>query len=326
MKNGHGLSQTFMHALMNDLDPGINRFLEAVKKDATLCLEIRENYINIYYRGGSLVRINEKNGKFTAFFDRKYILTKDKTRVPESLSSQDPLNFEDVTTWIEAIPFLKQEMDWWFHLYPKTEREFQQLMVRENNFGGTAKSTDYFICDIEYANENGRFDLIAAHWRSSSIHRKDNKNVGLAFIEMKYMNKSMAHSAGICAHVRDMADYYRRNQDHFAKLKQEMKTVFNQKLELGLIDNQKTIESFNENIPDFILVFANHDPDSSILVHELNEIEAIPGTLPFKLKFAVSNFMGYGLYEQNIFGLKEFKEIFSEQIFAKRKNMVDLKE
>jgi hypothetical protein len=36
--------------------------------------------------------------------------------------------------------------------------------------------------------------------------------------------------------------------------------------------------------------------------------------------------MGYGLYEQNIFGLKEFKEIFSEQIFAKRKNMVDLKE
>ena len=82
MKNGHGLSQTFMHALMNDLDPGINRFLEVVKKDATLCLEIRENYINIYYRGGNLVRIKEKNGIFTAFFDWKYILAPDKTRVP----------------------------------------------------------------------------------------------------------------------------------------------------------------------------------------------------------------------------------------------------
>ena len=53
---------------MNDLDPGINRFLEVVKKDATLCLEIRENYINIYYRGGNLVRIQEKNGIFSAFF------------------------------------------------------------------------------------------------------------------------------------------------------------------------------------------------------------------------------------------------------------------
>lgn len=125
------------------------------------------------------------------FFDRKYILAKDRAQIVPSriFKLAGSFNPEDVTTWIEAIPFLKQEMDWWFHLYPKTEREFQQLMVRENNFGGTAKSTDYFICDIEYANENGRFDLIAAHWRSSSIHRKDNKNVGLAFIEMKYMEQ-----------------------------------------------------------------------------------------------------------------------------------------
>ena len=259
----------------------------------------------------------KKTEYFLRFFDWKYILAPDKTRVPATLGSQDPLSFDSVTTWIEAIPFLKQEMDWWFHLYPKTEREFQQLMVRENNFGGTAKGTDFFICDIEYANENGRFDLIAAHWPSSSVHRKNNQDVGLAFIEMKYMNKSMAHSSGICAHVRDMAEYYRRIQDHFAELKQEMMTVFNQKLELGLIDNQKKIESFNENIPDFILVFANHDPDSSILIHELKELEEIAASLPFKLKFAVSNFMGYGLYEQNLFGLEEFMTLFARQIYSK---------
>jgi hypothetical protein len=92
-------------------------------------------------------------------------------------------------------------------------------MVRENNFGGTAKGTDFFICDIEYANENGRFDLIAAHWPSSGASRKDNRNVGLAFIEMKYMNKAMAHTSGICAHVQDMAAFYVKNQDRFAELK-----------------------------------------------------------------------------------------------------------
>lgn len=197
-----------MLALMNDLNLGINRFLEAVKKDGTLCLEIRENYINIYYRGGNLIRLVEKNGKFHASFDRKYIMDPDQTRLPDVINKQNLGCFEDVTIWIKAIPFIKQEMDWWFSSKPKNEREFQQLMVRENNFGGTAKGTDFFICDIEYANENGRFDLIAAHWPASSAQRKDNKNVGLAFIEMKYMNKSMAHSAGICAHVRDMAAYY----------------------------------------------------------------------------------------------------------------------
>ena len=127
----------------------------------------------------------------------------------------------------------------------------------------------------------------------------------------------MAHVAGICAHVRDMAEYYRRNQDKFAALKKEMQTVFNQKLELGLIDNQKKIESFNYKTPDFILVFANHDPDSAILVHELKELEAIASDLPFNLKFAVSNFMWYGLYEQNLYRLQEFKTRFDRHIYSK---------
>lgn len=96
-----------------------------------------------------------------------------------------------------------------------------------------------------------------------------------------------------------------------------MRTVFNQKLELGLIDNQKKIESFNDKTPDFILAFANHDPDSAILFHEIKKLDEIAATLPFKLKFAVSNFMGYGLYEQNIYGLEEFKTRFDRQIYSK---------
>ncbi len=318
MKSGHGLSPTFMLALNAEFDLGMNRFLEAVKNDRTLCLEIREDYINIYYRGGNLIEIKEKKGRFIISFDRKYIQASDHSRVPTFVRKDAVLECtDDVTAWIGAIPFIKQEMDWWLSSHPKDEREFQQLMVRENNFGGTAKGTDFFICDIEYANKNGRFDLIAAHWPSSSFHRKDNKNVGLAFIELKYMNKSMAHLSGICAHVRDMAAYYNRNKDHFAELKHEMQTVFNQKLELGLIDNQKQIESFDDENPDFIFVIANHDPDSAILINELKDLEEIIPTLPFKLRFAVSNFMGYGLYEQNIYGFEEFKTRFYKQIYAK---------
>jgi len=318
MKKGRGLSRSFIDALKSDSCLGFGRLLHTVKQDDTLCLEIRENYINLYYRGGNLIKLAENRGRYSASFERKYILEGKSTRLPEQIKSQELLSFDDVTLWIDAIPFLKQEMDCWFHVHPKDEREFQQLLVRENNFSGTAKGTDYFICDIEYSDIHGRFDLIAAEWPSSGAQRKNNQNIGLAFVEMKYMDKSMTGSSGILGHLRRMEKYYQNINNDFTALKQEMQTVFNQKLELGLIGNQKPIESFDEKTPPYIWIIANHDPDSEILIRELNEIKRIVSDLPFPLKFAVSNFMGYGLYKQNIFGLEGFLSRYAEQIFTKQ--------
>ena len=54
------------------------------------------------------------------------------------------------------------------------------------------------------------------------------------------------------------------------------------------------------------MILANHDPASTILMHELMNVEAIANNLPFNLMFAVSNLMGYGLYEPNIYTLEMF--------------------
>ena len=113
--------------------------LSLTKLDFTLCLEIRDNYVNIYYRGGNIIKIKENRGLFKASFDKKY-LDKDLTKVPNlPVVLNSP---EDIEAWIDAIPFLKHEMDLWFGNHPKNEREFQQLMLRENNFGNSAKGTD----------------------------------------------------------------------------------------------------------------------------------------------------------------------------------------
>jgi hypothetical protein len=309
------LSPSFMAGLKSNTGLDLNRLLQTILADHTLCLEIRENYINIYYRGGNLIKLEEKNGKYTAFFDRNYLLEPNSARLPLQISVQKITNFDDLTPWVDSIPIMKYEMDKFFSQRPKDEREFQQVMVRENNFGRSAKGSDYFICDIEYASAVGRFDLIAAHWPSSGAERKVNTNVGLAIIEMKYGEQSMKGSAGIQAHIQDMMRYFGANEDNFAALKEEMRTIFNQKLELGLIDNQKPIKKFNNEQPDFILVLANHDPGSQILSQELKDIESI--NLPFKLKFAVSNFMGYGLYQQNIFDLRTFLLRYEKQIYSK---------
>ncbi|HZK54138.1 MAG TPA: hypothetical protein VFC84_08105, partial [Desulfosporosinus sp.] len=308
-----GISKLFIDALENDKGLGLDRILKLVKRDSTLCLEIRKDYINIYYRGGNLMKISEDRGRFAAHFDAKYITDNLLKKLPPSVLSTD----EDVTEWLVAIPLLKHEMDLWFGQNPKNEREFQQLMVRENNFKGAGKGTDYFICDIEYTFSMGRFDLIAAYWPSSGAERKNNINVGLAIIEMKYMDGALTAKAGIRKHIVDMKNYLDPVRKNLALLKDEMKRVFNQKQALKLIDNQKHIEKFNGLKPEYIFVFANHDPDSKILYNELQEVKAIANDLPFELKFATSNFMGYGLYTQNIYGLDDFMKCFCKQIYSK---------
>lgn len=301
-----GLSEKFITELQSGL---LQPVLNLVKNDSTLCLEIRENYINIYYRGGNILKITEKEDSFDAWFDRKYLDEKN-TKIPKlsaSLATSD-----DVRNWIEVVPFLKHEMDLWFGKHPKNEREFQQLMLRENNFGNTARHTDYFICDIEYTQPktDWRFDLVAVHWPSSSSARKNKKSLGLAFIEMKYLEGALSGKAGLKKHIKDMKEFLGK-QGNLSNIKEEMKIIFNQKMELGLIENQKRIESFSDSKPEYIFAFANHDPESRILKKEL---EGLPSCPEAELKFAVSNFMGYGLFDQNIYSLDEFLSRFKDQI------------
>lgn len=296
--------------------------LDLVNLDSTLCLEIRKNYINIYYRGGSIMKIEEKQELFNASIDRKYF-DKDfaqKPSYPGILNSS-----ADVNAWMVAIPFLKHQMDIWFGYHPKNEREFQQLMLRENNRGISAKGTDYFICDIEYANHTGRFDLVAVKWPSTPSCRKNNTNLRLAFIEMKYLDAALRSSksekgkinddnpkklAGLCKHVDDMNTFLSKS-DNLENIKEEMKIVFNQKLDLGLINNQKAIESFSNDKPEFLLALSNHDPESTIL---RNELERLPECTNTEIKVATSNFMGYGLYSHGIYGLDEFLRKFEDRI------------
>jgi len=302
-----GLSRTFISRLKSKsgfLQPVLN----LIKLDSTLCLEIRKSYVNIYYRGGNILKIEEKDDSFNAWFDRKY-LDENTTRVPKNLPFL-LVSPEDVKKWSDVIPFLKHEMDLWFGAHPKNEREFQQLMLWENNIGNSAKSTDYFICDIEYANLNRRFDLIAVHWPSSAAERKNNIGLGLAFIEMKYLDNSLTGNAGLKKHIEDINRFIGEHEN-LSNIKDEMKTVFNQKLELGLINNQKPIENFSDDKPEYILALVNHDPASSILKTELQTLPPCPNV---ELKFAASSFMGYGLYDQNIFALDAFLRRFEDQI------------
>lgn len=316
------LGSRFLH----DLASGILAPLaEEVRSDSSLCLELRGTKINIYYRGGNLVEINEAVGGYRAKFDEEYF----RDGKPITLPDCDIREEGDVDDWLEVSPYLKQSIDRYLaKVKGNDEREFQQLLVRENNVGrvkrlsdGTARrstdgsvefkrgsiarATDYFVCDIEYqfaiSGRSPQFDLVAVHWPSEPNERKNAHNRRLVIVEMKYGDKTLKGLAGLHAHVEDANDFL-SDARRVNGLKKDMIKVFHQKRRLGLMDCGKDLASFSDEKPILMFVLANHDPGSSTLRDVLATCPKSPNV---DLRIVTSSFFGYGLYDQGVHTIDE---------------------
>lgn len=144
----------------------LHPILKRIQNDHTLMLAIRDGYVNIYYRGGNILNIKEQSqGAYLASFDVKY----DKSgrsipALPKTIQSQ-----VDSEAWVDGFARLKEIMDIFFAGHNKPEREFQQLVARENNYSTVSNESEYFISDIEFADMglSARFDLLALRWLAS---------------------------------------------------------------------------------------------------------------------------------------------------------------
>lgn len=304
------LSDEFMHALKSGV---LKEVLQAVKDDDTLCIELRGNAINIYYRGGSLFCIEEKINASDISYQLKFDMNYDIRH--ESMLSANP----SVEFALKNIPFYKQAMDYWFSAHPKTEREYQQTIVRENNFSNIAGSTDYYIVDIEYVCNNdvdengeaakGRFDLVAIKWPSTGASRKNTSKPTLSLMEMKYGDGSLNGNAGIIKHLNDF-DRLLKETGKIAAICDDMSKVFLQKCQLGLIKGIKETQyeiKINPSIDtiETIFLFTNHDPDKTALKRELTSVDT--SSYNFPINAAIASPMGFGLYKENIIPLDCFR-------------------
>jgi len=268
----------------------LSPFAERVISDKSLCLELRGTSINVYYRGGSLLRLKVVPGEpaYTASFDTNYFPQKTAAYLPVARVCDS----HDVDAWLKALPEMKQAMD----LKESAEREMQQLLVRDNNFGSIARSTDYYICDIEYANHDGRFDFVAVRWPSTPADRKRRDGHRLVLGEVKYGDGALDGSAGLDKHVNSINNFL-ATPDNLKNLKDDMVKVFNQKRALGLIDCGRDLDSFSHEPPILMLVLANHDPDKSRL---RDILRALPPSPHAELRVASACLFGYGLYDPAI--------------------------
>ena len=307
-----GLSDNFMSSLKKDL---LRPILDRVKKDDTLMLGIREGYLNIYYRGGNLLRITERQDSskvFNFFFDKNYDLSEGHATykalgLPGSVSEPEQLK-----QWVYTISSLKELMDFWFSENPKMEREFQQLCERENNRSKISGETEYFITDIEFSDSNigARFDILAIKWPANG--RKDGKNCTASFIEMKYGDDALGGESGLIKHITDVNKFL-ANEKNYSAILEVMTTQFNQLDELGLLkfnhcSNGTKVQLKPSDKPEYIFLLANHNPRSPKLKEILLNQEFKDNVAFNKcdVRFYVSSDAGYGLHSKSMLSYEEY--------------------
>jgi len=274
--------------------------LKRVRDDDTLLLALRGKYINIYYRGGNLIKIesNGSAGNYKASFDINYIKNSETTlpELPTILGNKN-----DVKAWIEAFPKLKEIMDLFFTKHSKLEREFQQLVARENNCSTISNETEYFVTDIEFADTDvgARFDILATRWLANE--RKDGSKCRAALIEMKYGDQALDGKAGLVEHLKDI-DAFLGKKDKYKNLLGTMSLQFNQLAELGMIKFNRGIKvneiTLSDEKPEVIFLLANHNPRSTKLntILKDEELDKYANSENFDLRFFVASFAGYGLH------------------------------
>lgn len=324
--NENLISPSFRAALQDGL---LKPLVGRVKNDRTLDLQFRPRAVTVYYRGGNLCDVREKDGQFLFVLNNRYANAKNRMSLAEadSPNSRETAEGElqvfdknhEVVDWLTRLQLQKLHIDQFLdgnHEREKgCEREFAQLIVRENNLD--LPKSDYFVCDTEVVESSARFDAIAVHWPSGKPNQRGTgARRRMALVEVKYGDGALAGSSGMMKHIED-AERVCNDPQLLKRLQNRAVECFNLKHSLQLVTTQRTLRNFTDSETDpveLIFVLGGHDPEATRLAKLLDVIAARPPHPRLVIKFAVATFCGYGLFDEGVISLDAFRRRFDPQI------------
>lgn len=236
---------------INDLLAGeLSFFLNAVKENPSLfSLAIRSNYINIYYRGGNLIKIIQNKKGYTFHFNALYCLHKQDDSAYDKLHA---LCSNSITDYQDNFNLMLTEMDSWFLAHPKLEREYQQQLLYHNPS----------IIDIEYQvnlKKNEKMKIM----RLDMLLVQDNI---IYLVENKYGEDAIKGKAGISKHYMDMCEIVKDNS-LFEEVRQSIVNIANARKQLGLSEVSLCLKDFVK--VEFLFLFANCNYKRELIEEEL---------------------------------------------------------
>ncbi len=253
--------------------------LETIKADDELDIQIRADYVNVYYKGGNIARIESPYG--CVGFDEYYFLREDMIPVIPQIKGRHKINVSgdkdrgippqtDIINklrdrrnklkiifkeenYSEYFRQAKEAMDGWFMWNPRREKEEQQQIVHRN----TQDDAEFYVLDVEYqisilspfkcgqTTESGkqkspRPDIIAV-----------GRDGQLYVIELKKGCGACGGKAGLKAHKEAYKGSIGCNTDEFVK---EFKNVLKQKQDFQLADKSLFIDDCKQ--PIYIFAYA----------------------------------------------------------------------
>ena len=263
-----------------DKEGKLGGLIEMVKNDDELVLQIREDYFNVYYKGGNMLKVSSEN---SFQFDYNYYKCEidldtqeqrnkriDKRRsVLESLKKT-----RDYKTFIAEMKKLMDE--YWIWLYNEKHRSLHEKDTQHALCISNTESTDYTIIDLEFqvstrkdctyhyepsslprhpgiyvCEKSPRFDIIAVR---NSDHR-------LCVIELKNGLDALVGKSGIGDHADSFEGSIGKNPLAELTFSKEMKKVVSDKKQLELLSADFYIDG---KLPiEFIYAYAFKSEDEN---------------------------------------------------------------
>jgi hypothetical protein len=244
--NARGINDEFINDLLNGR---LKRIFEYVKSDEDVSLEIRYNYITIYYKGGKLLQITQKGSSYEFEFDTKYCFDEEVKNRIKSWKNAEDYSFDNLN-------MLKNQIDNWSEK-DTAERRFQhEILLNCKN-----------ILDIEYqVGGKYRIDMILSN--SGHLVLTENK-CGIDNVSSR-SNKPNSIKHGLRKHYIDFIDLY-SSEDKRKMLIDSMNNIIQNKYDLGLIKEKKHYD-YDVKI-DFLFVLYDYNHNSNTFSNEVNDIK-----------------------------------------------------
>lgn len=182
-----GLNQDFVNALKNEYTK--NEWWTNIVDDSDLFIAIRNNYINVYYCGNSVLKLNFDGNKFTASTHYKYLLIP-KSESPVLIETNEP-GFSLPENWAQnytvnslaSIDSIKKSSRY----YAGVEKEGIQQIIKSNKN----------ILDLEIALTNEGVESEYEDYETNKLTakridftalQKNNDVIELLFFEAKHFS------------------------------------------------------------------------------------------------------------------------------------------